>query len=86
MFCSNAPRARVCDADRGVRGTSTWLSGTRNSRVANVVDGAGTVIARANGKCWTWAYVTPAGGGADQQLSVDWQPSGEISVGYVVQD
>ncbi len=40
----------------------------------------------AHGKCWTWAYVTPVGGGRDQQLSVDWLPNGEINVGYVVQD
>jgi hypothetical protein len=40
----------------------------------------------AHGKCWTWAYLTPASGGRDQQLSVDWLPNGEISVGYVVQD
>jgi hypothetical protein len=39
----------------------------------------------AHGKCWTWAYVTPAGGSDEQQLSVDWLPSGEISIGYVVQ-
>jgi hypothetical protein len=39
----------------------------------------------AHGKCWTWAHVTPAGGGRDQQLSVDWLPNGEINVGYVVQ-
>jgi hypothetical protein len=39
----------------------------------------------AHGKCWTWAYVTPANAGREQQLSVDWGPNGEISVGYVVQ-
>ena len=39
----------------------------------------------AHGTCWTWAYVTPANGGRDQQLSVDWLPNGEINVGYVVQ-
>lgn len=40
----------------------------------------------AHGRCWTWAYVTPPDGGGDQQLSIDWLPNGEISVGYVVQD
>jgi hypothetical protein len=40
----------------------------------------------ANGTCWTWAYVTPASGGRDQQLSVDWLSNGEISISYVVQD
>lgn len=40
----------------------------------------------AHGKCWTWAYLTQADGGRDQQLSVDWLPNGEITVGYVVQD
>lgn len=39
----------------------------------------------AHGRCWTWAYVTPAGAGGEQLLSVDWLPSGEISIGYVVQ-
>jgi hypothetical protein len=39
----------------------------------------------ANERCWTWAYVASAEG-ADQQMSVDWLPNGEISVGYVVQD
>src|SRR5687767_11043887 len=39
----------------------------------------------AHGKCGTWAYLTPADGSRDQQLSVDWLPNGEISVGYVVQ-
>jgi hypothetical protein len=38
----------------------------------------------AHGRCWTWAYVTGARGGADQQLSVDWLADGEITVGYVV--
>lgn len=38
----------------------------------------------ANGRCWTWAYVTPVGTAPDQQLSIDWGPNGEISVGYVV--
>ncbi|MGH2476362.1 MAG: hypothetical protein ACRDIL_13980 [Candidatus Limnocylindrales bacterium] len=38
----------------------------------------------AHGKCWTWAYLTPTGGGAEQLLSVDWLPNGEISIGYVV--
>jgi len=39
----------------------------------------------ANGRCWTWAYLTPASGGGEQQLSVDWLPNGEISISYVVQ-
>lgn len=38
----------------------------------------------ANGACWTWAYLSPAAGGREQQLSVDWGPNGKISVGYVV--
>ena len=37
----------------------------------------------AHGACWTSASVSAAGGG-EQQLSIDWLPSGEISVSYVV--
>jgi hypothetical protein len=38
----------------------------------------------ANQRCWTFAFVTSAGGGPDQQLSVDWGPDGEISLSHVV--
>ena len=38
----------------------------------------------AHGSCSTWASVSGAGGGGDQQLSIDWLPSGEVSVSYVV--
>jgi hypothetical protein len=39
----------------------------------------------AHGRCWTWAYLTPADHGREQQLAVDWLPSGEVSIRYVVQ-
>lgn len=38
----------------------------------------------ANDRCWIWAYVTPAGGGPDQPLTVDWGPDGRMTVSHVV--
>lgn len=38
----------------------------------------------ANDRCWMWVHVTPADGGPDQQLAVDWAPGGRISVSHVV--
>ncbi len=39
----------------------------------------------AHGNCWTWAYFTPAAGGAEWTLSVDWLPNGQVTIGYVTE-
>jgi hypothetical protein len=73
--CAAHPQADLCEQ---------VLSAVRNELGAQAEGGAIRVepVQCAHGNCWTWAQFTPAGGGSEWMLSVDWLPNGEISIGY----